>query len=56
MDRDDVERVDAKVTQSDRFLIKRVGDIRDRKVRCVCEKNCNSGWMRSRVENLARLQ
>ncbi len=50
----DVERVDAKVTQSDRFLIKRMGDIRDWKVRCVCEKNCNNGWMRSRVENLAR--
>jgi hypothetical protein len=50
----DVERVDAKVVQSDRYLIKRVGDIRDWKVYCVCEANCNNGWMRDKVENLAR--
>ncbi|MGJ4954948.1 hypothetical protein ACQR1H_04855 [Bradyrhizobium sp. HKCCYLRH2015] len=49
----DVARVDAKPTQSDRFLIKRTGDIRDWKVQSVCETNCNNGWMR-RVENLAR--
>jgi hypothetical protein len=49
-----VMRVDAQLTQSDRFLIKRAGDIRDWKVVCVCEKTCNNGWMRERVENVAR--
>ena len=49
-----VERVDAQITQSDRFLIKRAGDIRDWKVNCVCGPTCNNGWMRQRVENVAR--
>jgi hypothetical protein len=49
-----VVRVDAQINRSDRFLIKRLGDIRDWKIPCVCEKTCNNGWMRQRIENLAR--
>jgi hypothetical protein len=34
--------------------VKRAGDMRDWQVRCVCEKHCNNGWMRRRIENPAR--
>jgi len=33
--------------------IKRLGDIRDWKVRCVCETKCNNGWMRKHIEDVA---
>jgi len=49
-----VVRVDAQVDRSDRFLIKRAGDIRDWQIQCVCETTCNNGWMRRRIENTAR--
>jgi hypothetical protein len=46
--------VDSHVDRSDRTLIVRPGDIRDWQIRCVCEKTCNNGWMREKVENPAR--
>jgi hypothetical protein len=49
-----VVRVDAQITQSDRYMITRAGDIRDWQIRCVCENNCNNGWMRQNIENVAR--
>ena len=49
-----IMRADAQTDRSDRFLIKRPGDIRDWKIPCVCERVCNNGWMRRCVENKAR--
>jgi hypothetical protein len=40
--------------KSDVSYIKRAGDIRDFQVKCVCEKRCNNGWMRRKIENVAR--
>jgi len=35
-------------------LAKRAGDIKDWQVKCVCEKKCNNGWMREKIEDPAR--
>src|ERR1700689_532152 len=35
-------------------VVKRMGDIRDWKVQCVCEFHCNNGWMRRVIEDRAR--
>jgi hypothetical protein len=40
--------------QSQHRIIKRIGDIRDWKVPCVCEVACNNWWMRRMVEDRAR--
>src|SRR5476649_2360549 len=48
-----VMRSDSHLDRSDRRLVKRMGDIRDWKVNCVCEVTCNNGWMRH-IENQAR--
>lgn len=41
-------------TDSEHHVIKRLGDIRDWQIRCVCDKTCNNGWMRQLVEDRAR--
>ncbi len=48
-----VSHVDSHLDRSDRILVRRVGDIRDWQIKCVCEQTCNNGWMR-RLENQAR--
>jgi hypothetical protein len=40
--------------RSDFKVFKRRGDIQDWKVRCVCERTCNNGWMRKRIDEPAR--
>jgi hypothetical protein len=49
-----VRLVENFIEKSERFLLKRAGDIRDWQVRCVCEDKCNNGWMRKHIEDLAR--
>lgn len=49
-----VVRADAQIEKTDRFLIRRAGDIRDWQIQCVCGRVCNNGWMRQRIENTAR--
>lgn len=49
-----VMHVNAQIQKSDRSLMLRPGDIRDWQIQCVCAKICNNGWMRERVENVAR--
>jgi hypothetical protein len=48
-----VSHVDSHLDRSDRVLVKRLGDIRHWKIKCVCEQVCNNGWMR-RIENQVR--
>ena len=40
--------------RSEFTLRKKSGDIRDWKVRCVCEFKCNNGWMRKAVDEPAQ--
>jgi hypothetical protein len=39
--------------QTDFKSFRRPGDIIDWKVKCVCEKACNNGWMRNQIEEPA---
>lgn len=54
MKRYHVMRAETYFDRSERALIKRLGDIRDWQIGCVCEPRCNNGWMRQQVEEIAR--
>jgi len=42
------------IDRTDFVIVRRQGDIRDTKIRCVCEARCNNGWMRTKVDERAR--
>jgi len=49
--------VNSTVLKSDRTLVIRPGDIRDWQIACVCggsKNTCNNGWMREKIEEIAR--